>query len=182
MRLKTLSMLSLSALCMLLIPAEARADNDENRQSATNSVIQRIVTESEGNIDIEIPEDLMDVIFPPVRSGNSNYAPKKKAVKANVIHSGVNKLSGYRVQVFSQGHNQASVQARAKARASAVVARFPKYRGQVYTYSSAPNWYTRVGNFQTSAEASRALAELKRAFPQYAGEMRLVKCQITIVK
>lgn len=181
MRLKTLSMLSLSALCMLLIPAEAMADNDENRQSATNSVIQRIVTESEGNIDIEIPEDLMDVIFPPVRSGNNN-APKKKAVKANVIHSGVNKLSGYRVQVFSQGHNQASVQARAKARASAVVARFPKYRGQVYTYSSAPNWYTRVGNFQTSAEASRALAELKRAFPQYAGEMRLVKCQITIVK
>jgi hypothetical protein len=62
------------------------------------------------------------------------------------------------------------------------VAKFPKYRGQVYSFSSSPNWYTRIGNFRTSAEASAALQEIKRAFPQFASEMRVVKSQIVIIK
>ena len=161
------------AVCLALaIPAQA----------AENAYITNIVTNSEGNVTIDIPDNIMELLFPPVSTGKATkHAPTKQA-KVNVLHSGVNKLSGYRVQVFSQGHGQGSVEARAKARGSAIVAKFPKYRGQVYSYSVSPNWYTRVGNFQTSAEASRALSELKRAFPQFAGEMRLVKCQITVVK
>lgn len=152
----------------------AWADND-----STNNIVNRIQIESKGDININIPQSLMDIIYAPVK-----IQPTKKAktVKANVLRSGVNKLSGYRVQVFSQGHNQGSVEARAKARGSAVAAKFPKYRGQIYSYSQSPNWYTRVGNFQTASEANAALSELKRAFPQFAGEMRVVKCQIRIVK
>lgn len=156
---------------------------------AASGYVETIQTESNGNVIIDIPTDIMNIIFPPVRNtGNVGHGagPKKKEVKVNVLHSGVNKLSGYRVQVFSQGSGQgsgqASVETKAKARGSAIVAKFPKYRGQVYSYSVSPNWYTRVGNFQTSEEANRALGELKRAFPQFAGEMRVVKSQITIVK
>lgn len=161
------------AVCIALtIPAQA----------TENAYITNIVTGSEGNVTIDIPDNIMDLIFPPVSTGRTAKSGPTKQAKVNVLHSGVNKLSGYRVQVFSQGHGQGSVEARAKARGSAIVAKFPKYRGQVYSYSVSPNWYTRVGNFQTSAEASKALSELKRAFPQFAGEMRLVKCQITVVK
>ena len=60
------------------------------------------------------------------------------------------------------------------------MARFPKYRGQVYTFSSSPNWYCRVGNFRTAAEANAALAELKRAFPAFASEMRTVKSTVIL--
>ncbi len=82
------------------------------------------------------------------------------------MKTGINKLSGFRIQVFSDGRNQHTLEARAKARGSAILAKFPKYRGQIYTYSSSPNWYTRV----------------KKAFPNYASEMRVVKCQIVVIK
>lgn len=92
------------------------------------------------------------------------------------------KTEGFRIQVFSDAKNPQTLQARARARGNQVVARFPKYRGQVYTFSSSPNWFTRVGNFETNAEASKALSELKAAFPQFAGEMRIVKSTVTIRK
>ena len=98
------------------------------------------------------------------------------------MRPGINKMSGFRIQVFSDGRNQHSLERRAKARGNAIAARFPKYRGQVYTSSSSPNWYTRIGNFRTQAEAQAAIAELKRAFPQFASEMRVVKSQIVVIK
>ena len=97
------------------------------------------------------------------------------------LKPGINKLDGFRIQVFSDGSNQRTLEARARARGNAIVAKFPKYRGQVYSYSSAPNWYTRIGNFRTQAEASAALAELKSAFPSLRTEMRIVKSQIIII-
>lgn len=161
------------AIGMMAVPAMTAA--------AADNYATTIEAESNGNVTIDIPESLLNILFPPASSG-SGQKTQAKTVNANVLHSGVNKLSGYRVQVFSQGRNQGSVEARARARGSAVVAKFPKYRGQVYSYSKSPNWYTRIGNFQTQAEASKALHELQRAFPQFAGEMRTVKDQIVIVK
>ncbi len=137
-----------------------------------DNVVEKIEQESNGNISIEIPPAILDLIL------------QKSASKPSMqeIRPGINKLSGFRIQVFSDGRNQNTLEARAKARGSAILAKFPKYRGQVYTYSSSPNWYTRVGNFRTNAEANSALAELKRAFPNYASEMRVVKCQIVVIK
>ena len=136
------------------------------------NVVEKIQTESQGNITIDIPPAILELIM-------QKSAPKTATQE---IKPGINKLSGFRIQVFSDGRNQSTLEARAKARGSAILARFPKYRGQIYTYSSSPNWYTRVGNFRTNAEANAALAELKRAFPNYASEMRVVKCQIVVIK
>ena len=109
-------------------------------------------------------------------------APRKATPTGPQLRQGINKLAGYRVQVFSDGRNQTTLETRAKARGNIIVSKFPKYRGQVYTYSSSPNWYCRVGNFQTEHEASEALRELKRAFPAFGGEMRVVRSQIVIIK
>lgn len=139
-----------------------------------DNVVERIERESNGNVHIDIPDNLLDQIL----------RGEKEAIKkeTQTLRPGINKTQGYRVQVFSDGRNQHSLESRARARGNAIVARFPKYRGQVYSYSSSPNWYTRIGNFQTQAEASNALVELKRAFPQFAAEMRIVKSQIVIIK
>ena len=135
------------------------------------NIVEKIQTESNGNVIIDIPANLLELML-----------QSSKKEQTHEIKPGINKLSGFRIQVFSDGRNQHTLEARAKARGSAILAKFPKYRGQIYTYSSSPNWYTRVGNFRTNAEANAALSELKKAFPNYSSEMRVVKSQIVVVK
>lgn len=181
MRMRRFTQMLTVVAIMLTIALATHADTPKTPAPA--NYVEKIVQTSDGNVTIDIPANILNILFPPAKTSTPTvHKGPEKTVNANVLRSGVNKLSGYRVQVFSQGNNQSSVETRARARGSAVVAKFPKYRGQVYSYSKAPNWYTRVGNFQTSQEASSALSELKRAFPQFAGEMRVVKCEITIVR
>lgn len=156
---------------MLVIPAMAQTLPDT--ETPLNPV-EKIESESSGNITIDIPESLLEKILAPEEQKPNQNTPN--------LRRGINKLSGFRIQVFSDGRNQHSLEQRARARGNAIAAKFPKYRGQVYSFSSAPNWYTRIGNFRTSGEASAALAELKRAFPQFAKEMRVVKSQIVVIK
>lgn len=136
-------------------------------ESSHKAVVENIESESEGFILIEDPDDLLDQLL-------ANPEEKKSHSSGNKSYQ----TTGYRIQVFSDGRNQHSLESRAKARGAAIVSKLPKYRGQVYSFSSSPNWYTRVGNFKTQAEANQALAELKRMFPQYASEMRVVKSKI----
>ncbi len=135
-------------------------------------IIERIEESSKGNVTIDIPENILQ------------YMMKEDVQQPQQpnLRPGINKIGGFRIQVFSDGSNQRGLEARAKARGNAIVAKFPKYRGQVYTFSSSPNWYARVGNFRTQSEASAALTELRKAFPQFASEMRVVKSQIVIIK
>lgn len=154
--------------------APAAAQNPEERDETPENAVERIERESLGNVTLDIPDVILENILK-----EEDHSQQREG---HALRPGINKLSGYRVQVFSDGRNQHSLESRAKARGSAVVAKFPKYRGQVYSHSSSPNWYTRIGNFRTQQEASAALAELKRAFPQFASEMRVVKSQIVIIK
>lgn len=139
------------------------------------NAIEKIMEQSDGNIQIDIPEGLLEIILQSTPSTG-------KGSGASNLKSGINRLNGYRIQVFSDGRNQSTLESRAKARGKAVLSKFPKYKGQVYTTSSSPNWYTRVGNFRTTEEANKALSELKTAFPSFAGEMRVVKSPIILIK
>lgn len=153
---------------MMLTAFVSRAEKNIDKEN----VVTKIEKESKGNIIIDIPPAILELIM----------TPNATRQVGQEIKPGINKLNGFRIQVFSDGRNQSTLEARAKARGSAILAKFPKYRGQVYTYSSSPNWYTRIGNFRTQHEATEALEELKRAFPNYASEMRIVKCQIVVIK
>ncbi len=133
-----------------------------------SNIVERIEIESEGNVTIQIDSLLLEKILT-----DPGVTVRKKTVKDPNAQR-----QGFRIQVFSDGRNQSTLEARAKARGNAIVARFPKYRGQVYTYSSAPNWYTRIGNFRNEEEARQALDELKRSFPSFSSEMRIVKSKI----
>lgn len=174
MRLRAADRLFMTAVMagITLFPAMAQSLSPEQQQEPANPV-EMIEETSGGNVEIDIPDSILEDIL---------KEEKKKATGERPLVPGINKMSGYRIQVFSDGRNQHSLEQRAKSRGNAIAAKFPKYRGQVYSFSSSPNWYTRVGNFRTSAEASAALAELKRAFPQYASEMRVVKSQIVVIR
>ena len=141
-----------------------------------NPHIKEII-EQESIATYDIPDDIL------INLGTNPGALKRPGVQVKRKGEGaVQKRQGYRIQVFSDGRNPSTLQARAQARGNAIVSKFPKYRGQVYSFSSSPNWYTRIGNFKSQEEANKALAELKKAFPAFAAEMRVVKSQITIIK
>lgn len=162
---KSSNMLVLAAIMLPGSAINVLADT-----TGEDNIVERIVNESDGNVIIEIDPDLLGQILT-----DPDLGVRKKDTKDSNA-----KLNGYRIQVFSDGRNQSSLEARAKARGNAIVARFPKYRGQVYTFSSAPNWYTRIGNFRTEEEARKALDELKRSFPDFSSEMRVVKSKISV--
>lgn len=163
---------------LLAMPVFAQIESsDSDVEEAGPNVVERLIEEADGNVNIIIDDSLLEKILrAPQGHKKHNGAGTQR------IRPGINKVSGYRIQVFGDGRNQHSLEARAKARGTAISAKFPKYRGQVYTFSSSPNWYTRVGNFRTSAEANAALAELRSSFPAFANEMRIVKCQIVVIK
>lgn len=177
MKIKTIITIILTAALINSFTAAAQSDVSEHEENGNPNAIKNIITESAGNVSIEIPDKIMEMILTPP-------APIKKHTekKRDNLRPGINKIRGFRVQVFADGRDQSTLETRVKMRANAISAKFPKYRGQVYTFSSSPNWYCRVGNFQTHQEATAALQELKRAFPSFAGEMRVVNSQVVIIK
>lgn len=166
----TAVMAVVSWMCPLV--AGAQTVNESRQES--NPISEAIEQSSVGTVNVEIPEDILQLILNGVPRHHTTrptqHTPSHRTGKAR----------GYRIQVFADGRNPSTLGARARARGNAIVARFPKYRGQVYTFSTSPNWYTRIGNFRTAAEANAALAELKRAFPAFAAEMRTVQCTVIL--
>lgn len=144
-------------------------------------ILNLIEQSSGGSVSIDIPKELEKLLCPSWKPETKDKTVAPSSNTRQTVSSGPKQISGYRIQIFSDGRDQRTLQSRANARSNSVIAKFPKYRNQVYSFSKAPNWYTRVGNFRTYNEATAALAELKRAFPAFAGEMRIVKSNIIVV-
>lgn len=155
-------------------PKKTATQTQVKQENEKPNPVEVIMNESNGNITIDIPES---ILLPIIQSMGGLHNPGKVVLKP-----GINRLTGFRIQVFSDGRNQSTLENRAKARGNLILSKFPKYRGQVYTFSNSPNWYTRIGNFRTSEEASNAMSELKQAFPSLSGEMRVVKSPIVLIR
>lgn len=84
---------------------------------------------------------------------------------------------GYRVQVYAD-NNARSAKSEARQREKAISNVFPEY-GTYVTYAS-PFWRLRVGDFKSQYDAEKAAAEIKRQFPGYAREVRVVRDRVNI--
>ena len=80
-------------------------------------------------------------------------------------------IVGYRIQVFSD-RNQRTAKGEALSKERSIKESFPEM-GTYITYD-APSWRLRVGDFRTRDEAAARLAELREAFPGFAGEIIIV--------
>lgn len=89
--------------------------------------------------------------------------------------SGTVKSAGYRVQVFSD-NNAHSAKAEARSKAQAIQERLPQYR--TYVVYQSPYWRLKVGDFLTQSEAENAADEIKKIFPSFSREVRVVKDRI----
>jgi len=84
---------------------------------------------------------------------------------------------GYRVQVYAD-NNVRSAKTEARQRERAIGNSFPQY-GTYVSYAS-PFWRLRVGDFRSQYEAEKAAAEIKRQFPGYAKEVRVVRDRVNV--
>ncbi|MBR5958727.1 MAG: SPOR domain-containing protein [Salinivirgaceae bacterium] len=145
----TLTKIKSLVLIMLFVPVVMFADEPNTKPS----IVEEIT--ADGDNSVVMPDKLLQRLLPSTgkeSSGQSSGESVKKVGK---------KIVGYRVQIFSS-NNAKSAKSEASSKARQSMSRFPQYRSYV-TYSS-PYWKVRVGDFQTSQEASSAAAALRGTF------------------
>lgn len=89
------------------------------------------------------------------------------------------KAAGYRVQVFSDNNPRTSKN-EARTKEKAILAEFPQYA--TYVSYNSPYWRLKVGDFKSVDEAEAVADELKRSFPSYAREIRVVRDRVNVFK
>lgn len=66
----------------------------------------------------------------------------------------------------------------ARTKSRHISARFPQYR--TYVLYTSPYWRLKVGDFRTRQEADEAAGEIRKAFPAYSKEIRVVRDRVNI--
>lgn len=107
----------------------------------------------------------------PVTSASESAA----ATESTDAVSGTTKVAGYRVQVFSD-NNARTAKNEARSKAQAISEEFSDFR--TYVVYQSPYWRLKVGDFTTATEAENAADMIKKKFPSYAREVRVVRDRI----
>lgn len=111
----------------------------------------------------------------PEAGEDGESAEKSQDERQGQEATAARKTGGYRVQVFSD-NNPRTAKNEARAKAKEVGQAFPSYRA--YVVFTAPYWRLRVGDFRTHEEAENAATQIKRRFPNYSREVRVVRDRV----
>lgn len=160
--------------CVFYSSAQGNLSNNDS----TITIIEAIQTDS--IIFIDQPYGLAKRISKTVKTvSNEQAAAEITGTSSSTnIPSPVTvpvKTAGYRVQVFSD-NNARTAKSEARSKAQNISARLPQYR--TYVVYQSPYWRLKVGDFTTLSEAENAAEEIKKLFPSYAREVRVVKDRI----
>ncbi|WP_287936408.1 SPOR domain-containing protein [Duncaniella freteri] len=154
------------ALCLTVISAATvRAE-----ETAVAVTIVDHITAGTSNV-INQPEALLKRLMPIVDSDNEESTHDEHSRPIG------GRMAGYRVQVFSD-NNVRTAKAEAGSKQRIISARFPQY--QTYVRYTSPYWRLKVGDFRTQQEANDAADELRKAFPAYSKEIRVVRDRISL--
>ncbi len=145
---------------MVMLPCvHVSAQEHQEKMGERISIVEHITADSV-NVIIQ-PDELLELL----KYEKVSDEPERKG---NI---------GYRVQVFSD-NNARTAKNEARSKSRNISSRFPQYR--TYVMYTSPYWRLRVGDFATEAEAEAAAADLKRAFPSYSREIRVVRDRINV--
>ncbi|MCM1164072.1 MAG: SPOR domain-containing protein [Muribaculaceae bacterium] len=123
---------------------------------------------------VELPESLLKRLMKVEQAPEEEEKEKEEPA---VPRQQTGRQAGYRVQVFSD-NNPRTAKAEAGSKKRIIDARFPQY--QTYVSYTSPYWRLKVGDFRTQQEANAAAEELKKAFPAYSKEIRVVRDRVNI--
>ncbi len=145
---------------------------------ASADIVRHITADNVNTINQ--PEALRRLLVPvtvTTAPADIQVQPEEEAENAKTAPVVKGRTVGYRVQVFSDNNSRtAKNEARSKSRD--ISSRFPQYR--TYVMYTSPYWRLKVGDFRTQHEANEAAEELRRAFPAYSKEIRVVRDRITV--
>lgn len=115
---------------------------------AQDNIFDKLGRKSPGEGTIVVYQDsrLADLVGKTRGSGSDNGTAK------------VQKVSGYRVQVYA-GHNSQVARSEAQKMTNKVKELFPSY--QVYMLFAAPRWLCQVGDYRTIEEADAIMRQMK---------------------
>ncbi len=116
------------------------------------------------------PEKLAQRLFP----GTEIEEVEQKEEMQRPVNG---RMAGFRVQVFSD-NNARTAKNEARAKQRTISSRFPQY--QTYVMYTSPYWRLKVGDFRSQQEANAAADELRKAFPAYSKEIRVVRDRVNI--
>ena len=126
------------------------------------------ITSGTSNV-INQPEELLKRLLPV--EGVEEESKEEIARPVN------GRMAGFRVQVFSD-NNARTAKNEARSKQRIISSRFPQY--QTYVMYTSPYWRLKVGDFRTHQDANAASDELRRAFPAYSKEIRVVRDRVTV--
>ncbi|MCM1071694.1 MAG: SPOR domain-containing protein [[Clostridium] fimetarium] len=131
-------------------------------------------------VSFEMPPALLERVSGAAEtSGDESRESATEADDEAERHTKVRgaKSVGYRVQVYSD-NNARTAKGTARQRERVISGAFPQY-GTYVTYAS-PYWRLRVGDFRSQYDAEKAAAEIKRAFPSFGREVRVVRDRVNL--
>lgn len=151
-------------ICLTLLPVSLSA------QQPAVTIVDHITTGTENTVTQ--PEALLKRLVTTVEEAEEETHQDELSRQ---LPGG--RQAGYRVQVFSD-NNVRTAKAEATSKQRVISARFPQY--QTYVRYTSPYWRLKVGDFRTQQEANAAADELRKAFPSYSKEIRVVRDRISL--
>lgn len=164
----TVRCLILTAIALIAIPFSGRS---QSAQPAA-TIVEHF--ENSGHNSVTMPDELYRRMIPVVTAEEDE---ESSTPTESVITPG--HAAGFRVQVFSD-NNTRTAKNEARAKSKMIAARFPQYA--TYVRYTSPYWRLKVGDFRSQQDANEAAEELRKAFPAFGKEIRVVRDRINITE
>jgi hypothetical protein len=170
-------------ICVLcgILSSTAQQVTLESDTVAAAALIQRLQS-PDAAISVDAPDALIGRTVVAVEETESSetedtYETEESADAEKTHSARSGKAIGYRVQVYAD-NNSRSAKSEARQRERAISQSMPEY--STYVTYNPPYWRLRVGDFRSQYDAEKAASEIKRQFPRYAREVRIVRDRINV--
>lgn len=147
--------------------------------SSQDNIVQRL-NAPQSAITVNAPEALLQRAEPAAQTEadateQDTGETTAEQQEEKTVRAKGGKTVGYRVQVYAD-NNVRSAKSEARNRERAVSSAFPQHA--TYVSYASPYWRLRVGDFRSQYDAEKAAAEIRKTFPRYAREVRVVRDRI----
>ncbi len=147
--------------------------------SSQDNIVQRL-NAPQSAITVNAPEALLQRAEPTAQAEadateQDTGETTAEQQEEKTVRAKGGKTVGYRVQVYAD-NNVRSAKSEARNRERAVSSAFPQHA--TYVSYASPYWRLRVGDFRSQYDAEKAAAEIRKTFPRYAREVRVVRDRI----
>lgn len=147
--------------------------------SSQDNIVQRL-NAPQSAITLNAPEALLQRAEPTAQTEadateQDTGETTAEQQEEKTVRAKGGKTVGYRVQVYAD-NNVRSAKSEARNRERAVSSAFPQHA--TYVSYASPYWRLRVGDFRSQYDAEKAAAEIRKTFPRYAREVRVVRDRI----